>query len=202
MALIKICGITNYNDAKLAIDLGADAIGFIFCKSKRQISPQKAKKIIDKLPIFSTTVGVFMNMKPSIVKEISDFTKIDIIQLHGNEPVATYYKIIGKKIIKRINPNNFHSAKEINNFIKNTIADAYLLDPGAGSGTGFSWEILNELKKNKFIIAGGLSPKNIEGLIQQYNPYGVDANSGLEKFPGKKDKKKLEEFIKIIRRSE
>lgn len=191
---LKICGITNKEDAIMISNLGADAIGFVFAKSKRKVTPERAKEIIEILPPFITTVGIFMDTTLNEVNEISEFTSIDVIQLHGNE-TPQYCNKVKKKVIKGIAITATDTRETLLSKMKNYSVSAFILDPGRGSGKAFDWNIAKGIEKN-IIIAGGLTPDNVKQVISDLHPYGVDVSTGVEKAYGKKDRKKVEKFIK------
>ena len=196
MSKIKICGITNLNDAIMVTELGADALGFIFTSSKRKINPNKAREIIKELPPFVTTVGVFMDEALKKVNQIAKHTGINIVQLHGSES-AGYCNKIKRKVIKRISVNNNDTTKELISRMEKYKVSAYILDPGAGSGKVFNWDLAIGIDF-PIIIAGGLTPENVKNVILLLEPYGVDVVSGVEKSPGKKDKQKVKRFIEEV----
>jgi phosphoribosylanthranilate isomerase len=198
---IKICGITNIDDALFSAELGADALGFIFVKtSPRYIRPSAARKIIQELPPFVIPVGVVADAEHDEILELINETGICCLQLHGNEspkqlakfPVPVY--------------KSFRVDKEFNlETLQRYKGSAYLLDTyveGTLGGTGktFDWDIAVTAKTyGRIILAGGLTPENIAEAIQKVHPYAVDVNSGVESAPGKKDGTKLERLFKIIR---
>jgi len=190
---VKICGITNIDDALYAAELGADALGFIFVKSSpRHIAPNAARKIIQALPPFVVPVGVFADMTYNDILEIIDQTGVGCVQLHGEEtpkqlvkyPVPVYKSF---RIDSSFNPEILRRYK----------GSAYLLDTKAsgelgGTGLTFDWEIAVKAKEyGRIILAGGLTPDNIIDAAQKVQPYAVDVNSGVEERPGKKDHIKL-----------
>jgi phosphoribosylanthranilate isomerase len=191
---IKICGITNEEDALISIEYGADAIGFVFHqKSPRVVTPETTKSII-------SNVGVFVNEDRSKVEEIADDTGLDIIQLHGSEPPEACH--MSKKVIKAIR------VKELTDLepLKRYQVSAFLLDtysPHAIGGTGqiFNWDIAVEAKKfGRIILAGGLTPDNVEEAVRWVQPYGIDVSSGVEgDRKGRKDRDKLKLFIETAR---
>ncbi len=196
---VKVCGITNLDDALLSEQLGSDALGFIFYnKSKRFIEPGKAKKIIEQLSPFTLKVGVFVNEVPEIVNKVAAELKLNFVQLHGDEDEAYISKII-YPIIKcfRVNEEfNFSTLQKVN-------TSAFLLDTFSnkeygGTGKSFNWKLIPENLKHKIILAGGVSSKNIETIFDMINPVAVDLSSALEKEPGKKDIQKLKEFFNQI----
>lgn len=197
---VKICGITNLEDALIAAYLGADALGFVFVKEgPRSITPDAARDIISKLPPFIVTTGVFVNSPEEEILSIIKQTRIQCVQLHGNESPAEYSKI-KVPVIKA-----FHVDEH---FIVNTIvrypATAYLLDTyvkGKAGGTGktFDWDIAVRAQAyGRIILAGGLTPENIGDAIRKVQPYAIDISSGIESSPGKKDKRKLQELFTVL----
>ncbi|MBI4682349.1 MAG: phosphoribosylanthranilate isomerase [Nitrospirae bacterium] len=204
MLKVKICGITNVEDAFAAIKCGADAIGFVFYpKSPRSVTPEIAKSIISSLPPFVTTVGVFVDEDKANLNKIVSDTGLDVVQLHGAE--SPEYCNINKKVIKAIRIKEISDLELLNQYEG---ASAFLLDsyyPGAIGGTGqiFNWEIAVEAKKiGRIILAGGLNPDNIEEAVKMVQPYGVDVASGVEGgTKGKKDLIKLRLFIERVRKA-
>jgi len=194
---IKICGISTREDALTAVELGADALGFVFAPSPRKISPPKARMIISQLPPFVISVGVFMDQPMNMVKKIIEITKINLIQLHGKE-TQKYCSKFFQPVIKRIPIKGSESVDYILSVMSEYDVAGFILDPGAGSGKKFNWDIISKINK-PVIIAGGLTPENVGRLVQKYHPYAVDVSSGVEMYPGKKDKDKIKKFIKEVR---
>jgi phosphoribosylanthranilate isomerase len=198
MAKIKICGITNLDDAMAAADAGADALGFVFFKkSPRYITPEKAAAIISKLPVFTTTVGVFVDERPEEILKIVEETAIDVLQLHGEEPPESC--LLPRRVIKGIRIKSLVSLEPLSEY--QDVVSAFLLDtfephiPG-GTGQVFNWDIAIEAKKfGRIILAGGLTPENISEAVRRVKPYGVDVSSGVEIEKGKKDHQKIRLFI-------
>jgi phosphoribosylanthranilate isomerase len=204
MIKIKICGITNLEDAEAAIDLGADALGFVFYqKSPRSISPAEAASIISKLPPFISTIGVFVDESPGEIQKIVEKTGSGIVQLHGNEPPESCRMPV--KIIKGIRVESIESLEPL--AIYRDLVSAFLLDtyaPHTPGGTGqvFNWEIAIQAKKfGRVILAGGLNPENISEAVSLVKPYAVDVSSGIELNKGKKDHQKMKLFIERARAS-
>jgi len=202
---VKICGITNIDDALAAIDLGADALGFVFFKgSPRHISHNEASKIIRRLPSFVTTIGVFLNEKPKQVEKILALTGIDVVQFHGDEPPEMCD--IPRRVIKAIRVKTLESLDPLIHY-RNKVS-AFLLDtftPGLSGGTGqiFNWDIAIYAKQfGRIILAGGLTPANVTAAIEHVRPYGVDVSSGVESEKGKKDHKKMKAFIEKAKRAQ
>jgi phosphoribosylanthranilate isomerase len=197
MTKIKICGITDIEDARAAAELGADALGFIFAVSPRRITAERAREIIRELPPFVTSVGVFVGQTPAEVNEIARYAGLNAVQLHGSEP-AGHAAAIEYPIIKRIAVAEGDTIADIQARAGGFPAPAYLLDPGRGGGRIFDWRIARGFK-GKVILAGGLQPENVASAIGLARPYGVDASSGLESKPGRKDRIKMKKFIEEVR---
>jgi len=199
---VKICGITNKEDAFFAVDFGADALGFIFYPlSPRNITPLQAKKIIKMLPPFIDRVGVFVNENPLKVKEISSFCGLTTLQFHGDESPSycsffPCYKVIKSFSIKDRLPSSLLKYR-----VDAILLDAFCEGKRGGTGKTFRWDLALEVKDFGFplIISGGLSPGNVRGAIEKVRPYAVDVASGVEEKPGKKSKDKLREFILKVR---
>ena len=195
---VKICGITNLDDAMAAVDFGADALGFVFFKeSPRYISCRNAASIIKRLPSFITTVGLFVNEDQEQIENIVAISGIDVIQLHGEEPPERC--IFMKRVIKAVRVETLESLDPL--IVYREMVSAFLLDtftPGLFGGTGkiFNWDIAVEAKQlGRIILAGGLTPDNVSDAVARVKPYGVDVSSGVEIEKGKKDHKKIQLFI-------
>ncbi len=196
---IKICGITNFKDALVSSELGADALGFVFAQSSRMIEPTTARKIIKVLPPFITTVGVFKDSPLEVVNQIIQFTGIDAVQLHGFEDEDYCRAIKSARVIKRIRICNNSNREEIVGQMEKYDVSAFVFDPGEGSGITFDWKIIAGIK-GRIIVAGGLNCFNVRQVIDLLRPYGVDVCTGVEKEPGKKDSEKIERFIQEVRK--
>ena len=198
MVKVKICGITNLDDAMAAADFGADALGFVFFKkSPRYLSPANAKKIIKRLPPFISTVGVFVNENKKNIEKIVLQTGINIIQLHGDEtPKACN---LSKPVIKAIRVKSIENLELVSKYkdkVSAFLLDTYTPEVFGGSGQIFNWDIAAEAKKfGRVILAGGLTPENIEKAVRLVHPYAVDVSSGVEAEKGKKDHLKMKLFI-------
>jgi len=197
MTRIKICGITNLRDALLAVEMGADALGFIFAASPRQISPEKAREMIFDLPPFICKVGVFKDENISTVKKIMDYCLLDLAQFHGEEDLP-YLRAFGQQAIKVFQINK----REVLNEIREFSLPFFMLDlPKNSNETDCDWRIAQEAKKwGEVILAGGLTPENVERALQTVSPYGVDVCRGVEKKDGVKSPEKLKEFILKVRK--
>ncbi len=193
---VKICGITNSEDARAAVELGADALGFVFAKSPRWVAKEQARDIIENLPPFVSPVGVFVDEQVNIIKEICEFCHIHTVQLHGDEQPSYLNDLMEYKIIKA-----FRIKEEDLKPLANYKAHAFLLDSyvkGVLGGTGvpFNWEIAGQAHKyGTIILSGGLTFENVKEAIRVVKPFAVDVSSGVESSPGKKDKSLMKRFI-------
>jgi phosphoribosylanthranilate isomerase len=195
MTRVKICGITNLEDALAAVKLGADAVGFVFAKSKRRVSPETARSIAEALPPFVTKVGVFMDERIEPVEQIAGYVRLDAVQLHGIESPEYCDRIAGiKKVIKRIDVRADDTTESLEAKMKPYRVSAFLLDPGAGNGKGFDWRVAKDIRR-PIIVAGGLTPENVGEVIRLLDPFGVDVSSGVETETGKKNYGKMKKFI-------
>lgn len=205
MVRIKICGITSELDAQRAARSGAWAVGFIFYKkSPRYISPFKAKKIIDALPPFVTPVGVFVNQNAGALRDIISHCGLRVVQLHGDEDHHFCHRLkrYNVKIIKVFRVGENFDPKIVEPYK----VDAFLFDTYdqynfGGTGKTFDWNFLKEVKTANevpIILSGGLNTQNVIEPVNALRPYAVDVNSGVEESPGKKDAKKMKDFIDIV----
>lgn len=202
MVKVKVCGISNLEDAEKALELGADALGFNFYPpSPRYISPVQARTILEKLPAGRLYVALFVNEPREKVQDILGYGLLregkqafSALQFHGEES-PEYCKGWGLKVIKAFRIKGKESVAVVEGFP----ADFYLLDswaPGyGGSGSSFSWEWLEGLMSDKLILAGGLDTQNVAEAVRRVRPYGVDVCTGVEARPGLKDHEKLKAFI-------
>ena len=202
MTKIKICGITNQKDALLAAECGIDALGFIFYPdSPRYVTPDTARSIIRDLPEGIVRVGVFVNRDPSEVMEITAFCAVDLIQLHGDESPDYCRRFPAERLIKAV---SFQADGDLEGLARYPV-NAFLLDHrdmGKYGGTGktANWDLAGRIRAiYPLILAGGLHEGNIAAAIRHAGPDAVDLNSGVEKFPGKKDPEKIKRIIDIIR---
>lgn len=194
---VKICGITNVEDANAAVEFGADALGFVFAKSPRQITKEQARDIIKKLPPFVSPVGVFVDEKVDKIKEICDFCGIHTVQLHGNEQPPSLKELEGYTLIKAFRVKEEGDLKPLANYKPHAfLLDSYAKGVLGGTGVPFKWEAARQAHKYGIIIlSGGLTPENVKDAIQIVKPYAVDVSSGVESSPGKKDKSLMKRFI-------
>lgn len=197
--LVKICGIQTIEAARQAVDAGADFIGFVFAPSRRRITPEKAAELGNVIPQSVKKVGVFVNESYETIMKTAETAKLDIIQLHGEEP-PELAEMLPYEIIKA-----FSSSERK---IKNYPCSYYLVDspPGkyrGGTGIPFDWEILKEMEvpKDSLMLAGGLNPENVNEAIQAARPAVVDVSSGVET-EGVKDPEKMKAFVHAAKNKE
>jgi len=201
---VKICGITNWADAKAAVEGGADFLGFNFYPgSPRYIAPTKARRIVMRLPTRVSAVGVFVNEREEKLLSIAQHVGLDYLQLHGDESPATVSRLKRSlPVIKAIRVKKPFSAGVLTRF---TDAAAFLLDGydsrrRGGTGKTFEWEIARRAENyGPIFLAGGLNANNVREAIGTAMPYAVDVCSGVEKKPGKKDLVQLKAFMRAVR---
>jgi len=190
---VKICGITNLNDAMDAINAGADALGFVFYdKSPRYIDPQDAKKIIDKIPPFVQTVGLFVNMNAPQIDFICKRSTVDVAQIIQENTDVKFYKSLQTRHIDVL---RVQKKEDLENLDKEKyyLVDAFVEGYG-GAGKRIAIDWFDDIDCTNLIIAGGLTSDNLKEL-KGYNFYGVDVSSGVEKAKGIKDKQKIINFV-------
>ncbi len=207
MTKIKICGITNLADAQLAVELGADALGFVFYhKSPRYIKVRDAANICNQLPPFVTKVGVFVDeLEYEIEKALQDCL-LTALQFHGEEPPGFCIKFPAQSIkaIRVRDENSLHAAAEYD--VDALLLDSYTETPTecrGGTGRTFDWSLAVKAREigPPIILSGGLTTVNVQEAIRKVRPYAVDVSSGVEREPGKKDPEKLRRFIELVKAS-
>ena len=192
---VKICGITNLEDALCAVRAGADALGFVFAKSPRRVEPEKAEAIIAELPPFVQTVGVFLNQPLDELKRIRRLCGLDWVQLHGNES-EDEAKELRPGVIKALPAGPGMDVDRVGYAGLPILLDAWSEKAAGGTGKVCDWESARKLAQKRLVIlAGGLGPENIMDAVERVCPYAVDASSRLEKEPGRKDHDKIREFV-------
>jgi len=205
MVRVKVCGITNYQDAELAVALGVDALGFIFAPSPRQITPQKAREIIGAIPPFVNTVGVFVNERPDAVRRIIRLCGLDLIQFHGDESPELCEEFMPHtiKAFRIRDRSMLPSIRPYQGKIRAVLFDTYVEERPGGTGKTFDWDVAVTGKALgiPLILSGGLTPLNIGSAISTVRPFAVDVNSGIEERPGKKDHLLMKEFMGNIRKA-
>lgn len=204
MTQVKICGNTNVEDAKLAVSLGADYLGFIFAESKRKIGLDVAESIRKALSDFSQFVGVFYNQPKREVIDIAGRLGIKILQFHGDE-TALYCESFmegGFEVIKTFRIKDAMSLKRLDQYnVSAFLFDTYSKEEKGGTGIPFDWELIKTqpFVHEKLFLAGGLNVTNLEEAILRVKPFAVDVASGVESSPGRKDPSLLERFIRMAK---
>jgi phosphoribosylanthranilate isomerase len=195
---VKICGITNEDDALLAVALGADAVGFVFAPSPRQISVRRAYDISRRLPPEILTVGVFRDEAPERVITQLDAAGLKAAQLHGHETPAVT-RAVHEQV--RFVIQAFAAGSSALDRAAEHGADVILVDsPTPGSGQLFDWKLVDQAPlATRVLLAGGLTADNVAAAIATVKPWGVDVASGVEREPGRKDPVKLKDFIEAAR---
>lgn len=196
MVRVKICGITSVEIALTAINAGADALGFVFAPSRRQITPDQARQIIKELPPLVTKVGVFVNESLELVNEIAHFCGLDVVQLHGQE-TPNYCRQMERTVIKGIAVRGSESLTVLGEYqVQGFLLDTYHPEQRGGTGQTFDWSLLTRAEiPRPMILAGGLRPDNVGNAVRILRPYGVDVSSGVET-DGIKDPVKIVEFVR------
>ena len=205
MVKAKICGITNLDDAKVSLGAGCDALGFVFYKkSPRYIAPPLAKEIIVQLPKNILKTGVFVNEKEKEIKKIARLCNLDILQFHGDESPEFCDKFNGYKVKKAFRVKRCLDAKSVSRYKPFAyLFDTFTKSKAGGTGKRFDWRLIRHINglKRPVFLSGGLSAKNVEDAIRCVHPDWVDVCSSVEIRPGKKDHRKVKEFIKAVKTS-
>jgi len=197
---VKICGITNLEDAAAAVEAGADALGFVFYgNSPRYISPKDARSIISELPPFVTVVGVFVDEEAGRVREIAAGAGLGVVQLHGHE-TPDYCADMGLSVIKALRVRGERDILEMASYnVAAFLLDTYKKGQMGGTGEVFDWDLAVKAVgegRGPVILSGGLSPENVAGAVEKVGPYAVDVSSGVESSPGIKNKELVRSFIR------
>ncbi|MBD3225597.1 MAG: phosphoribosylanthranilate isomerase [Caldithrix sp.] len=197
---VKICGITNLEDAVVCQKHGADALGFIFYHgSKRYIKPEDANPIIDMLSPFIVKVGVFVNEKADTVNQIAEKLGLSFVQLHGDE-TPSHVAQIRWPVIKSFRVHHTFDFAELAPYKHcHFLLDTYNRNDYGGTGTAFNWKMIPASLRKRIILAGGISQDNIDEIFQTIRPAAIDLSSSLESRPGKKDHNKVEFFFQRVK---
>lgn len=198
---VKICGITSEDDALLSVAMGADAVGFVFAPSPRQVHPETVRDILRHLPHDVLTVGVFRDERPERVVEVVSRTGLKGAQLHGGEP-ASEVRFVRERVPFVIQALPAGDARLAEAGTGPGAADVVLVDsPEPGSGSVFDWSQAEGAPSGvRLMLAGGLTPDNLEQAIRKVRPWGVDVSSGVESAPGRKDATLLRRFVEVAKR--
>lgn len=203
---VKICGITNLDDARAAVAAGADALGFVFAKSKRRVSAALVRAILPRISPFAQAVGVFVNEAAVRIAMRAADLRLGAVQLHGDETiqyVAKLRRMLPRTIalIQRIRIRPDDSARTLAARMHRAAAEYPLLDPGAGDGATFDWQIAAGLRRRhpQLMLSGGLTPENVGEAIRIVRPFVVDVSSGVEESPGRKSAERMHAFVAAVR---
>ena len=201
---VKICGITSVEDARLALDAGADALGFVFWPmSPRFVTPEAAAAITATLPSFVTRVGVFVDAAPDELARAAAVAGLDVLQLHGDEPPATL-RALPRRVLKAFRVGAGFGTEDVlaySNAGFGVLLDTLRADLPGGTGAAFDWTLARGLRERVpfLVLAGGLRPDNVAKAIAVVRPHAVDVSSGVERSPGRKDEGKLRAFVEAVR---
>ncbi len=204
MTRVKICGITSIEDARAAVEAGADALGFVFApRTPREVNPEVARDIIRALPPFVVPVGVFVDQSPEEILRLVTRCGLQAIQLHGNEPEALSRQL-SLPVIKAIRVRDLRDIAPIATYPAHAfLLDAFVEGMAGGTGTCVPWEVARQVRSTvPIILAGGLRPETVAEAVSIVRPYAVDVSSGVEERPGRKDHKKVREFIAAVREAD
>jgi phosphoribosylanthranilate isomerase len=196
---VKICGITREEDARAAVDAGASAIGFVFWpNSPRMIDPERARAISSVLPQVVQTIGVFVNQPVAEVNDIAGRAALDVVQLHGDEPVE-YLNGLNRPAIKALGVSG--GAADESDWPINVLIllDAHDPDRRGGTGRTIDWGAAARIAARRpTILAGGLSPETVSDAVRQVRPFGIDVSSGVEQAPGIKDHRRIQALFEAL----
>lgn len=198
---VKLCGVTNVDDALMAAAMGVDALGFIFAASPRRITPEAAVEIIRALPPFVKTVGVFVDEDVFEITRIARFCGLDMVQLHGQETPEVCARLMPRSI-KAFQVKDRASLDSLQRYrgrVRGVLLDAWANGRRGGIGEPFDWRLLEDFPMpGPLILAGGLGPENVREAVMAVHPYSIDINSGVESRPGRKDPARLQAVIQAI----
>lgn len=203
MTKIKICGLTNMEDALECQKLGVDYLGFIFAQTPRRADPVAVSKIVEALNGEVKTVGVFVD-ETSEALDIANYCSLDYVQLHGNQSNEFADKIGRERVIRVLKISNRTITVSFSELGDAAfyLYDTYSKTAHGGTGTTWDWNILKNAKElsSKIIVAGGINAENIVDIVSRLHPYAVDVSSGVEERPGKKDLVKLERLVQNVKK--
>jgi len=203
MTRIKICGITNLQDAQWAAQCGADALGFVLAESPRRIAPARAREILRRIEPFVTGVGVFVDLPAEEVKSLLGATGCAVAQLHGSEPPEYLDQLAPYAVIKAIRVGPALDATHVGRYkgVSAILLDTFVEGSAGGTGQRFDPKLAGALVQEgwRVIMAGGLTPENVADVVASVRPYGVDVSTGVERAPGSKDPEKVARFIAAVR---
>lgn len=200
MTRVKICGLTCADDVAAAVEAGADAVGFVFAASPRQVDAETARALIRALPPFVVAVGVFADEDPAVVDRTAERAGVDLVQLHGDEP-PEHAARIRRPVLKRFRAGADLDRDALRRELARWPGPGFLLDPGRGAGRTFPWERAAGLP-GRLVLAGGLTPDNVGRAVRAARPWAVDVCSGVESRPGRKSPAELVRFVRAVRESD
>lgn len=197
---VKICGITNIEDAKCAVSCGADALGFVFAESPREVLPTTVRDITRELPPMVQKIGVFVDTDTQTINDICEFCNLDWVQLHGSK-APKISKELKRPIIIGIRLKDSGSIADLDKYGECfLLVDSYHPQKMGGTGKVADWNLAAKVASVKpIILAGGLNPENVLEAISKVKPYAVDVSSGVETYPGKKDPDLIEKFLNKVK---
>jgi len=199
MVKVKICGICDSDGAAVAIEAGADLLGFHFCSSQRRVTPEEAKAIIDGLTLRPAIVGVFIDQEAEEVRQIADFVGLDLLQLHGAEQPGFE---AGRPLMKVLKVKD-DQVPDVGAWPDPIMLDSWSADQRGGTGRAWDWNQARDLLATRQVfIAGGLEPGNVGKVVSTFKPYGVDVSSGVEASVRVKDVDKVRAFVHAVRLAE
>jgi phosphoribosylanthranilate isomerase len=203
MMMVKICGITNGGDARVAAAAGADAVGLVFAESPRRVGVEEARRISTALPEYVLSVGVFVDEEPEEVVRISREVGLDLAQLHGDETPDTVTAVRegGVNVMKALRVRDAASLEALDEYEADLfLLDAYSEKARGGTGERFDWRVAKSLRgRDNIVVSGGLDPENVREAIEFFEPYGVDASTSLEDEPGRKNGERVRRFVLAAR---
>lgn len=213
MVKVKICGVTNEADARMALESGADLLGFIFIEgTPRAVEKETVREIVSALGAAEGITGLFRDESVDVVAETVRYCGMDYVQLHGKESpeyCRALKEYVPVKVIKAFKvadsvlPHDSYSFKDYES-VEYFVFDTFHPDISGGTGSRFDWKVIKDIREDiprPFFVAGGLDPYNVGDAVKEVRPYGVDVSSGVEAVPGKKDSKLLKEFIENAKKS-
>ena len=199
MVRVKICGVCDIDSARAAVESGADLIGFHFCSSPRRLTPEEARAILDAIDVRPRIVGVFIDQPPDEVRQVAEFVGLDLLQLHGSEPLGFE---AGRAVMKVIKVRDGIVA-DARGWPDPIMLDSWSRDQRGGTGRTWPWEAARDLIADRQVfVAGGLEPGNVGTVVREFRPYGVDVSSGVESAVRIKDPLKIRAFIRAVRAAE
>ena len=199
MIRVKICGICDLEGAQMAVEAGADLIGFHFCDSSRRVTPEEARRILEGLSVRPKIVGVFIDQPANEVRQVGDYLDLDLVQLHGSEAPGFD---AGRPVMKVLKVRE-GMVPDAGDWPDPIMLDSWSADQRGGTGRTWDWELARPLlEMRKVFIAGGLEPGNVGKVVSGFKPYGVDVSSGIEARPRVKDPARVRAFVHAVRLAE